>query len=236
MDFIAGNDIVLRSDVEQLALLPLADFTLFPVVMPFEVPDAVWATDNDFDVPLLAEGLQADSVILPFVAWGAQTRKKRMPGTYHFYVEDYRFDYLWKNPAGLVNTFCQNCVEPNFSIYDQMPLPVALWATYRKRWIARWWQSKGIKIFVDLNVAEKYAKLNLLGVPKGWKAYCTRGYQARLDATEREYALACEHAYSKDILFVVYGGGRLVSEWCKYKGIQWFDETMNERKVKVLNG
>jgi hypothetical protein len=135
-----------------------------------------------------------------------------------------------------VNTFCVNCVEPNFSIYNQMPLPVALWATYRKRWCARWWQSRGIKILVDLNVAEQYAEMNLLGVPKGWNAYATRGYTDGLQATEREFALACEHAGTASILFVVYGGGRKVMEYCRERGWLWFLETMDERKAQVING
>lgn len=223
---------------QQLALLPIEEFTLGEIVGHWEVPDAIWSTDNELEIPMLDVNMQAKAVDLPFVGWGSISRKRRIRGTWHFYTDDYRFEGLWKKPAEIVNTYCVNCVEPNFSVYNQMPFAVAVWGTYRKRWIARWWQSRGIKIFVDLNVAEKFAKLNLIGVPKGWNAYATRGYSARLDATEREYALACEHAGKENILFVVYGGGKAVQEYCRQRGWLWFDETMTERRNKkeVING
>lgn len=224
------------SEKGQLPLMALDEFTLPISVFSFEVPDAVWPTDNEFEIPLLDENLQATAVDLPFVGWGSVKRKKRMTGSWHFYVDDYRFTGVWKNPAEVVNTFAVNAVEPNFSVYNQMPLPVALWAIYRKRWVARWWQSRGVKIFVDLNVATQYADLNLMGVPKGWKAYATRGYSKQLADTEREFELACKQAGTKSILFVVYGGGRAVMEHCRQRGYLWFDETMNERKAQVING
>lgn len=40
-------------------------------------------------------------------------------------------------------------------------------AIYKKRFLARAMQEKGIGVFVDLNVAPKFYKLNLMGVPKG---------------------------------------------------------------------
>ncbi|NLF00813.1 MAG: DUF4417 domain-containing protein [Anaerolineales bacterium] len=192
-------------------------------------PDAVWPTDNDWGVPLLDINLQARALDLPFVPWGTGNypRKSKMPGTWHFYTEDYRFENLWADPAPVVLSRCINAVEPNFSCYDQMPPAVALWQIYRKRWIARWWQSFGIRVFADLNVAEPHYALNLLGVPKGWTAWATRGYTKRMALTEREYEMACEHAGTTSILFVVYGGGVQVKEMCQSRGWLWFDEERN---------
>jgi len=224
-----------KEEPGQMALLPLHEFTL-PVGFSFEVPDAIWPTDNEFEIPCLDEGMQAKAVDLPFVGWGSVKRKKRMMGTWHFYVDDYRFTGVWRNPGDVVNTYAVNAVEPNFSVYNQMPMPVALWAIYRKRWVGRWWQSRGMHILVDLNVAARYAEMNLLGVPHGWKAYATRGYSARLADTEREFELACQRAGTRSILFVVYGGGRAVMEHCRRRGWLHFVETMDERKAQVING
>ena len=47
-------------------------------------------------------------------------------GTYHFYTEDSRFATIWQKPDMLIAAGCVNAVEPNFSVYDQVPRAVAL--------------------------------------------------------------------------------------------------------------
>lgn len=212
-------------------LLADLDGAAFPVGV-HDVPDALWATDNEWGVPLLDTHWQANALDLPVAGWGSIARKTRLKGTWHFYTDDNRFEPLWADPSPIVNTACVNVIEPNFSVYDQMPRAVALWGTYRKRWLARWWQSFGIRVFVDLNVSEEHADLNWLGVPDGWRAYATRGYSSRLDATEREYAAACEHAGTDDVLFVVVGGGKAVKARCQERGWTWVIETMDKRKAE----
>jgi len=199
-------------------------------LLDITVPDAVWPTDNDWGVPLLDINLQAKAVDLPFKGWGSIKRKARMQGTWHFYTEDYRFEALWRDPSPVAYTRCVNIVEPNFSCYDQMANAFALFQIYRKRWLARWWQSIGIHVLVDLNVAEPFYQLNMLGVPKGWLSWATRGYTERLDSMEREYQMAVEHAGTTSILFVVYGGGKAVKELCQSKGWLWFNEEVERRE------
>lgn len=202
-----------------------------------DVPDALYPTDNEWEVPALDLRMQADAVDLPVTAWGqGGSRKRAMPGTYHFYTEDYRFQGLWTDPTPLVNSGCVAAVEPNFSAYKQTPLPVALWGVYRKRYLARYWQSQGVRVFVDLNVAEPFRDLNLLGVPRGWRAYATRGYVDRLDATVREYEAACERAGTDDVLFWVYGGGETVRRLCGERGWIHVDEqrTVAKRAPRLL--
>lgn len=191
-----------------------------------DVPDAIWPTDNEWGIPLLDATLCATAIVAPVIPWGAgaAARKRHNPGTWHFYTDDYRFDALWTDPSPVVNTGCMAVVEPNFSVYTDMPPAVALWHIYRKRWLARWWQSFGIRIFVDLNVAERHADLNLLGVPRGWKAYATRGYTDRLHATIREWERAVAHADTDNILFMVYGGGKAIKQLCQQRGWLWIME------------
>jgi len=195
-------------------------------------PDIIFPSDNPFGVPLLDPEMQADYLIAPFAAWGTMSRKSQMSGTWNFYIEDYRFENLWKNPGQVIFTNCVAAVEPNFSIYTDMPGAVALWMVYRKRWISRWWQSRGIKIFVDLNVAHKHFELNWLGVPRGWKAYATRAYAERLNETEEEYRAAVEHAEGGQILFVVYGGGKKARELAERNAWIWYpdQETVKEAR------
>jgi Domain of unknown function (DUF4417) len=113
---------------------------------------------------------------------------------------------------------------------------VALHQIYRKRWLARYWQQLGVRIVVDLNIAERHYDLALLGVPRGWSWYATRGYVDRLDNAIAEYELACEHADGKTVNFMVYGGGKAVRELCQERGWLWVMEQRDVAKAKVTSG
>ena len=202
----------------------------------WNVPDAIWESDNSYDIPVLNPHYQADAVDLPFVAWGSVSRKKRMSGTWHFYVDDYRYTALLNQPGTVVETQCVTAVECNFSILDQMVFPVALFRIYQKRWLARYWQSQGIKILVDLNVSPRYKDLNLIGVPFGWTAFATRGYTAKLGETIDEWKKACTIAGTDDILFVVYGGGHAVRKMCQRHRWVWIPERADQVRKQINNG
>jgi hypothetical protein len=196
----------------------------------YRVPDAVWGTDNIYGIPMLDLNMQADHLEAPFMGWGTKARKNRMTGTYHFYVSDDRFEQVWRNPIDIANSACYGIVEPNFSVYTDMPKAVALWQMFRRRWICRWLQSIGIRIFVDLNIAHRHDDLRFIGVPEGWKSYCTRAYSERLDETVIEYEQALKHAGDgSTILFVCYGGGKKAEELAREKGWIWYpDQQTND--------
>ena len=192
------------------------------------VPDAVWGSDNLYGIPMLDINMQADHLEAPFMGWGTKARKNRMTGTYHFYVEDSRFEQVWRDPLAIANSACYAIVEPNFSVYTDMPKAVALWQMFRKRWITRWLQSIGIRAFVDLNIAHKHDDLRFIGVPEGWKAYCTRAYSARLDETIIEYEQAVRHAGGGTILFVCYGGGKQAEALSQEHGWIWYPDQQTQ--------
>lgn len=197
-----------------------------------DVPDALWASDNQLGIPSLLLSMQADALDLPLVIWGSVSRKTRMNGTWGFYTDDYRYEALWKDPSLLLATNCVSAIEPNFSIYNQTPPAVATWQIYRKRWMARYWQSKGIRVFVDLNVNKTFAEDNLIGVPAGWSSFATRGYGERLSELKFELGLAQGVAGKKDILFVVYGGGKDVKIFCMDNGLIHVPEQQDGYKTK----
>lgn len=201
-----------------------------------DVPDALFASDNPFGIPTLDGRLQAEYTHLPVMTWGAVKRNQVMRGTWHFYTEDYRFEALWSDPSGVVNSRCVAVVEPNFTTSEQMPRAVALYQIYRKRWLGRYWQSRGIQVFVDLNVAPAWVEDNLFGVPRGWNAYMTRGYYNRTEALGNELTLARRHSGLENPLFVVYGGGAAVRCFCEREGVLYCPETMDVRKGMGLHG
>lgn len=199
------------------------------------IPDARFPTNNQYDIPLLDLRLYADYCEMPFIAWGSQKRSDKMTGTWHFYVDDYRFENLWRRPDKVVMSGCVAAIEPNFSVYQQTPAALSIWQVYRKRWIARYWQSSGIKIFADLNVNHAYMDINLMGIPDGWTAFATRGYNDRWKDTIREHRIAGEIAGDNvnNLLFVVYGGGKTVRQLCGDNGYVWIPE---QESVKELGG
>ena len=179
---------------------------------PWTKLDWLWPSCNEYGIPSL-EPDDDHGVDLPVVAWGSIGRTRHMAGTWHLYVDDYRFDALWKNPHRPIDTGCKAIVEPNVSLFDQTPMAAAIWATYRKRWLARYWQSRNRRVWVDLNVPSRFASINLLGVPAGWRHFATRGYDRRLAALDEEYATA--KAHSDKATLMVIGGGAAVADWCQ---------------------
>lgn len=203
------------------------------IIKAGEVPAVIWPSDNALGIPTLDLSMQAAEIVPPFLTWGSVSRNTPNLGTWGFYTEDYRYTALWNDPKPVVNSGCVVAVEPNFSCYEDTPLAVGHWRIYQKRWLARWWQECGIQIFVDLNVAPGYAKVNLLGVPKGWRAYCTRGYLSRLHQLEAEYEIACNRAGTNKILFVVYGGSEKLRGFCESRGWTWIREQREVAKRRV---
>lgn len=184
------------------------------------MPDSLFPTDNDFEVPTLLLDRQALTCEVPFVCYGEQRRAFRMEGngTLHFYTDDSRFANLYDRPERILTYNPRNVVEPNYTLSNEMPLALGLQYIFKKRALGRQLQEKGIGLFVDLNVSNKFYAYNLLGVPSGWSSFCTRGYSDRLDALEFEYKIAYRIANGNTLRFVVYSGGKNVREWCKQNG------------------
>ena len=61
--------------------------------------DVLYASDNDFDIPTLLMEQMAGKLELPFSPWGANSRLRKDVTTYHFYVDDYRFEHLFKETS-----------------------------------------------------------------------------------------------------------------------------------------
>ena len=192
--------------------------------IPIFPGDIIFPTDNKWGVPSLLPNVQAIGVVAPFNRWGSDARIKRMKGTYHFYTDDYRFNGVWRDPEKLALSQCQAVVEPNFSTNDQMPRAVVLWHIYRKRWLARYWQECGIRVFVDLALAPAHRDLALLGVPQGWRAYATYSYTAGYNEgwVEGDWQQAIEHAGTEEIVFLVYGGEDDFGQQCRERGWLWY--------------
>lgn len=208
-----------------------------PTFADMLLDDRIFNSNNEYEIPTLRKDMMALSgLVVPFAPWGADSRLRTDVQTYHFYVDDYRFEAIWKDPSKLVNSGCSVIVEPNLSLYETTPVAYGLHMIYKKRWISRWLQEKGIRVYVDLNVASKFYEYNQIGIPKGYNAFCTRGYADRLVYTKMELDIARQISGVETPNMLVYGGGKAVKQFCQENGLIYVESFINgERKEALKN-
>lgn len=193
--------------------------------------DRLYSSDNKYDIPsLLMEQQPKSGVLLPFSAWGADSRQKKGIATYCFYVDDYRFEAIWEDPLKVIASGCVDIVEPNLSLFDTTPIAYGLQQIYKKRWIARYWQECGINVYADLNVSQKFIEYNKLGIPQGYNAFATRGYDDRVEVLEKELQVAREISGRDNPNLIVYGGGSKVKEFCTKNNLVYVEQFMQRNK------
>lgn len=190
--------------------------------------DILFPSDNLYDIPCLRLDRQAGHLELPFVPYGTGRRNKRV-ATLHFYVDDYRFNALWKNPAKIFDNNPAAAVECNYSLFDTTPLSFGLQFIYQKRWMARYWQENGIRIYVDLNVSSKFFDYNRMGVPDGWDAFATRGALGGLELLKAKFNQARQISGLDSPNLIVYGGGKEVHEFCCQHSLLYVHDYMTEK-------
>ena len=193
-----------------------------------QVKDILYPSDNLYDIPCLRLDRQAGHLELPFVPYGTGRRNKRV-ATLHFYVDDYRFNALWKNPAKIFDNNPAAAVECNYSLFDTTPLAFGLQFIYQKRWMARYWQENGIRIYVDLNVSSKFFEYNRMGVPDGWNAFATRGALGGLELLKAKFNQARQISGLDSPNLIVYGGGKEVHEFCCQHSLLYVHDYMTEK-------
>lgn len=191
------------------------------------IGDFIYPSDNEYQIPALLLDKQPVHLELPLTPWGAEARYKKGISTYHFYVDDYRFEQLFKNPIKLLLSGCKAIVEPNVSIHDQTPVAYAIYQIYRKRYLCRYLQECGIQVWADLNVSPHFAKYNRLGIPDGYNAFFTRGVTGWLESTEADLQLARQISGCDHPNLCVYGGGADVAEWCQKHQVVYVNEYIN---------
>jgi len=114
-------------------------------------------------------------------------------------------------------------------------MAVGLYRTMQKRWLARYWQSQGLRVFVDLNVAKKFDEINLLGVPDGWKSFATSGADYAIDRLETQVEIAKRKAGDAAVNFLVYGGGVKIAKLCAEQSWVYLPDARNAARAEAPN-
>lgn len=195
----------------------------------FFVPDCIYNSNNIYEIPTLKIENQATELILPLKPYGAEARTNGGVGTYHFYVDDYRFEAIWKNPINILKSGCTQIVEPNLSLYDTTPVSYGLFLIYKKRWLARFLQEKGFNIYADLNVSNKFIDYNQMGIPEGYNSFFTRGYTGRLSHLKEELEVAKKISGKKEPNLIVYGGSNEIKEFCYKSNLVFIKDYVNSK-------
>jgi len=89
--------------------------------------------------------------------WGTDSRRG-LP-LHHtvvaFYCDDQRFEQFWQRPhvftAKLLNSNVPIAISPNFSLWPDTPLALAIFNTYRSRYLGRYFQEAGLKVIPDVH-------------------------------------------------------------------------------------
>lgn len=203
----------------------------FPSFSEQMLSDVLYESNNKFEIPTLLLDMQAGKLELPLNAWGANSRLRKDVSTYHFYVDDYRFEQLWKDPINLVNANPKAIVEPNCSLHDQTPIAYGIHLIYKKRWLARYMQELGVKVYVDLNVSRKFHEWNVMGIPKGYNAFFTRGMAGWLSSLKEEHRIAREISGLENPNLIVYGGGDEIKEYCMSNNLLYVTDFINDKTI-----
>lgn len=192
--------------------------------------DVLYESDNEMEIPNLLLEMQAGKVELPLSPWGANSRLRKDVATYHFYVDDYRFEALFKDPIKILTSGCKAIVEPNCSCHDQTPIAWGVQLIYKKRWLSRYFQECGIKVYADLNVSHKFIEYNKMGIPKGYNAFFTRGLDGWMESLKSDLQVAQEISGLERPNLVVYGGGEEIQDFCRKHGLLYITDFINAKK------
>jgi hypothetical protein len=71
-----------------------------------------------------------------------------LDSTVHFFIDDDRFDEIWRNPNDYVNELAQykQLMSPGFSLYVNMSGALQIFNTFRNRWLGAFYQEKGMAV------------------------------------------------------------------------------------------
>ncbi len=95
--------------------------------------------------------------------------KKFYRGFVHFYIDDYKFESVWRNPTAALSKLkrCDGVITPDFSTYRDMPMALKIYNTYRMRAVGYWFGTQGVKVINNVRWSSVQSfKFAFLGIPK----------------------------------------------------------------------
>lgn len=114
---------------------------------PFEVV-------GSYDMPVINKTDHTPKELLGF-NWAMSS--KRDDVGIHFFLDDYQFERLWRQPQTYIATLGKfDCVlTPDFSLYTDMPKVMMIWNVYRSRLLGHFWQENGMTVIPTVSWADE---------------------------------------------------------------------------------
>lgn len=123
----------------------------------------------------------------------------------HFFVDDYRFEAIYKNPEKSWPKFSQYrfLLTPDYSLYADMPMWRQIESVGKNRWCGAWWQKRGMIVIPTISWSnylsyefcfdgiEKNScvAIGMIGCKSNRRGFM-RGYDAMLERIQPE-AIIC---------------------------------------------
>ena len=107
----------------------------------------------------------------------------------HFFLPDHYIERVWNAPEHYAVVFGQykGIIQPDFSIYTDMPKAMQIWNHYRRNWLAQYYQAQGIRVIPAPNWSDENSfEWCFEGFPKGSclcvsTVGCVQNVQARIN-------------------------------------------------------
>jgi hypothetical protein len=104
-------------------------------------------------IPIVASTSTVPSELAPYSSRRAREYAASTDGVaLHYFLDDYRFESVWSSAERVAPRIdaVGISLSPDFSIWHDMPAPLALYQTYRSRWVMAFWQARGVDVIPTL--------------------------------------------------------------------------------------
>ena len=118
---------------------------------------AYYESNNYYGIPDVPKSDIVGDKMIRFCDWKEIPEEKRNEFIVHFYYDDYKFMSAWRDPDKYIDRLREfkAVVAPNFSVYTDFPRVLQILSCYRKNWVSRYWEGKGIDVIPQVVWGDK---------------------------------------------------------------------------------
>lgn len=101
---------------------------------------------GDYDSPIIRATQKIPTKLISFNY--ALSCKSPKDYYIHFYIDDYQFERVWKQPTKYINILKKfaGVIGPDFSSYTDLSMCQRIWNNYRNKVLTAYWQKLGINV------------------------------------------------------------------------------------------
>lgn len=111
-------------------------------------------TAGDFQMPILKREKRFPEKVIDFCD---AMRYDRFDCHVHFYLDDGKFERLWRNPERYRERMklFRGVLTPDFSLYADMPITMQMWNVFRARLLGQMFQNAGINVIPAVSWSDR---------------------------------------------------------------------------------